>query len=166
MSESKSRAGSSIRAFTVVLLLLAVSPVQAQLTTGAVRGEVEGAGAGISVEAFNPATGSTRRVETRPDGTYHIAGLRPSVYRIAAGAPGGRLEAVVRVQIAQTLTVNLREPLERELDEIVAVGVAPGFEVRTSEVGTNVTAEQIEMLPQGSREFLNFTRLAPGMRTR
>ncbi|MFY7851924.1 MAG: TonB-dependent receptor plug domain-containing protein [Brevundimonas sp.] len=37
------------------------------------------------------------------------------------------------------------------------------FEVRTSEVATNVTRQQIEDLPQISRNFLNFAALAPGV---
>lgn len=166
MIGSTSKTSGLVRAFAVALLLLAVSPVQAQLTTGTVRGMIEGAGAGVRVEAFDPATGFTRHVQTRSDGTYVIPGLRPRVYRIAADAPGGRFEEVVRVQIAQTPTVDLHRPLTRDLDQILAEGVAPGFEVRTSEVGTNVTAEQIEMLPQGSRDIRNLIKLAPGTRTR
>ena len=37
-------------------------------------------------------------------------------------------------------------------------------EVRTSEVATNVTSQQISTLPQNNRNFLNFAALAPGVR--
>ena len=37
-------------------------------------------------------------------------------------------------------------------------------EVKTAEVATNVTQEQIQYLPQSTRNFLNFAALAPGVR--
>ena len=37
-------------------------------------------------------------------------------------------------------------------------------DMRTSEVATNISVEQIESLPQGNRNFLNFAALAPGVR--
>ena len=37
-------------------------------------------------------------------------------------------------------------------------------DIRTSEITTNVTQEQMQYLPQNSRNFLNFAALAPGMR--
>lgn len=37
-------------------------------------------------------------------------------------------------------------------------------DVRATEVATNVTQEQIQHLPQNSRNFLNFAALAPGLR--
>lgn len=164
MSSFNRLAGRLGFAWVAVLLLAIGSPAHAQLTTGTVRGSVEGAGAGVEVTALNPETGMTRSVTTREDGTYVISGLRPGTYRITAETPAGRIEEIVRLQVAQTLTVDLRTAAAAELEAIEVVGVAPGFELRTSEVGTNVTQEQIETLPQGSRNFLNFAQLAPGVR--
>jgi len=45
----------------------------------------------------------------------------------------------------------------------VAVTAAPTLEVRTSEVATNVTTEQIEKLPTSTRNFLDLAALAPGV---
>ena len=50
-----------------------------------------------------------------------------------------------------------------ELGDIVVTGRRV-FEVRTPEVATNVTQQQINNLPQISRNFLNFAALAPGVR--
>ncbi|GER07958.1 hypothetical protein JCM17843_22680 [Kordiimonadales bacterium JCM 17843] len=136
----------------------------AQVTTGTIRGHVAGVGAGTVVEAVNPDTGFSRKVKTREDGSYALTGLRPGTYRITATGPDGVYEEVVRIQVAQSLVVDM-DQLTSDIEEIVVVGkVRPGMELRTSEIGTNVTTEQIDMLPQGSRNFLNFARLAPGVR--
>src|SRR5439155_911992 len=47
----------------------------------------------------------------------------------------------------------------------VTVVAAAGVEVRTSEVATNVTPQQIERLPTASRNFLDLAALAPGVTT-
>ena len=164
MKSFTNQLGDLARGVALLLFMLAAWPAQAQLTTGTVRGTVEGVGGGVQVGAVNPDTGMTRSVETREDGTYVITGLRPGTYRIHAETPSGRAEEVVRLQVAQTLVVDLRVKTTAELEAIEVFGVAPGIEVRTSEVATNVTAEQIEQLPQGSRNFLNFAQLAPGVR--
>ena len=48
-------------------------------------------------------------------------------------------------------------------DEVV-VTAERLVDMRTSEVATNISVEQIESLPQGNRNFLNFAALAPGVR--
>src|SRR5947208_7940558 len=45
----------------------------------------------------------------------------------------------------------------------VTVQGAPTMELRTSEVATNVTQQQIEQLPTASRNFLDLAALAPGV---
>lgn len=158
------RVGILGRGLVTLLFLFSAWPAQAQLTTGTIRGTIAGAAAGVKVEVRDDSTGFVRSVETRPDGTYVLAGLRPGTYKLTAITAEGAVEETVRLQVAQTLTVDLRGKTAAELEVIEVVGVAPGFELRTSEVGTNVTAEQIQTLPQGSRNFLNFAQLAPGVR--
>lgn len=164
MKQLMSKMAGWCRMGAVVVLLIAAMPVQAQLSTGTVRGHVAGVQAGVRVEAINPETGVSRAVETRADGSYVITGLRPAAYTVRAVVQGNAYEQVVRVQVAQTLVVDLGRPAPVELAAVTVTGSAPSVEVRTSEIGTNVTTEQIENLPQGSRNFLNFAQLAPGVR--
>lgn len=149
---------------TVALLLIVALPVQAQLSTGTVRGTVAGAAAGVQVEAINPDTGASRAVQTRDDGSYVIVGLRPAAYTIRALVQGQTYEKTVRLQVAQTLVVDLGPSAGVKLETVTVTGTAPVIEMKTSEVGTNVTTDQIENLPQSSRNFLNFAQLAPGVR--
>jgi len=164
MNKFMSKAGAACQILIVALLLVVWTPAQAQLSTGTVRGTVAGAPAGVRVEAINPETGVLRAVETREDGSYVISGLRPATYTIKAVSQNRAFEQVVRLQVAQTLTVDLGEAQGVTLETVTVVGTALAVEMRTSEIGTNVTTEQIESLPQGSRNFLNFAQLAPGVR--
>src|SRR5258708_20957406 len=47
--------------------------------------------------------------------------------------------------------------------EAVTVTAGPTVEMRTSEVATNVTQQQIQALPTPSRNFLDLAALAPGV---
>ncbi len=146
-----------LRATLLATTLLTATPALAQVTTGTIRGDVQGAGAGETVTARNDETGLTRAVRTAADGTYSLVGLPPGTYTITSD----NTEEIVRLQVGQSLIVDLGSDTS---DEIVVTGVRTRNEVITSEVATNITTEQIDLLPQSSRNFLNFAQLAPGVR--
>jgi outer membrane receptor protein involved in Fe transport len=149
--------------------LLAPSHSIAQATAATVRGHVlfEGkpVAAGTSVVATNSDNGATKRATTQVDGTYVLVGLDPGSYEIRASAEGREQTfGPVRVQIGQTIDLDLPvSPDGGPIDEVVVSGRRL-VETHTSEVATNVTTEQIELLPQSTRNFLNFAALAPGVR--
>ncbi|HXG44569.1 MAG TPA: TonB-dependent receptor [Gemmatimonadales bacterium] len=150
------------------LLGLAAAGAAAQTTTGTIRGTVtnpEGAAiAGAEVEARNPETGIRRATTTRADGTYTLPGLVPALYDVTVRFIGHAPQArKVRVLIGATQTEDFAlEVSAVELQELVVAGARPPVEMRTSEVATNVTAEQINNLPTSSRNFLDLAVLAPG----
>lgn len=163
MNQYISKMAGCCRMGAVALLLVMAAPVYAQLSTGGLRGTVPGAKEGTQVEVINNDIGSKRLVATRADGTFVINGLRPATYTVRTVVDGRAYEQRIRVQVAQTLSVDLGlRPAE--LEKVVVTGTRPVVEMKTSEVGTNVTSEQIENLPQSSRNFLNFAQLAPGVR--
>lgn len=152
---------AALRYALMATSLIVASPALAQVTTGTIRGDVAGVAAGVAVTARDVDTGFTRTVQTRADGTYVIPGLPTGTYQITAAGPDGTFEDMVRIQVGQTLVVDLTQAAD---DEVIVVGRRARLEVLTSEVATNVTSEQIEQLPQASRNFLNFAQLAPGVR--
>lgn len=142
----------------------------AQLSTATVNGRVtEGAAsrAGANVVATQVETGFVTRTTTGPDGSYVLTGLRPGNYRIVATAPdGGTTGQTLQVQVGQSATVDLAVGTAGASVSELVVTAAPTHarETKTSEVATNITPEQIEVLPQQERNFLNFAQLAPGIR--
>ena len=168
------RSRGVIRAFAPVALafaaMIVASPLEAQTSTGSVRGYVRAAGgtpvANAQVVARNPATNQQRGVTTSEDGAYTLGGLRPGVYDLSVRrigfAPQNR---TVTVQVGQTLDVNFevgQTATQLEGMQVLANGALA--ERKTSEVATNVTQAQINDLPTASRNFLDLAALAPGVR--
>ncbi len=154
-------------------LVLGAAPVWAQSTAATIRGQVmvDSAPAGqAQVTATNLATGLSRSVQSTANGSYSLAGLPPGSYRIDVEAGGKRSSQNITVQVGQTATLNLGVGGVAEtaggtattLDAVQVTAQAP-VETKTSEVASYVSQKQIEVLPQGSRNFLAFADTVPGM---
>jgi len=161
----------------LTMTVAAVTPAAAQLTTATIRGQVTTSAApaaGATVEAVSVDTGSTSRAQTGANGSYVLTGLQPGTYDVSFTVAGGAKitrRVIVSVGQSASLDVDTAEAPPAAADgtdaaaagTIVVVGTRL-VETRTSEVGTNVTQEQIENLPQNNRNFINFAALAPGIR--
>lgn len=146
----------------------------AQSTAATIRGQVtvnSTPAADAKVTATNLATGLTRTVQSGSNGSYSLNGLPPGSYRIDVSAGGQTNSKNVTVQVAQTATLNMgvggvaETPTAGVPTTLGTVTVtAPALvETKTSEVATYVTRKQIEALPQGSRNFLAFADIVPGV---
>ncbi|HEX8619669.1 MAG TPA: TonB-dependent receptor [Thermoanaerobaculia bacterium] len=156
---------------TAIVLLICVSMAGAafaQTTTATLRGRVmdESGNAFPTAEvtATSVATGYRHNSTAGADGSYVLSGLTPGLWRIEVVAPAYRGSSrEMTLQIGQTITADFRLRPDAVLtEEMTVVGSAP-VETETSEIGTNVTTQQIENLPQSERNFLNFAALAPGV---
>lgn len=155
-----------LRAALLATAMLGATPALAQLSTATVRGIVTADGTapapGTTVVARNAQSGFTTRATVGADGGYALSGLQPGRYTISyAGAGGKTVTRDVIVSVGQTADLDVALSGQ---EEIVVTGGRRTVEVKTSEVATNVTTRQIENLPQSSRNFLNFTALAPGIK--
>jgi len=157
----------TVMAGALASALLAAAPASAQLSTATLRGQVSAAGtaspAGTAVTATNQANGYTYRTTTRGDGSYVLTGLAPGSYQIQVG---GQATETVTLTVGQTSTLDLNTAAASggQPQRVVITGSAQRRDVTTSEVGTSVSREQIERLPQVTRNFLSFADLAPGVR--
>ena len=147
-----------------------VTPAAAQLSTSTIRGTVSDGTkvtAGTVVTAVNVGTNAVSRATTRADGSYVLTGLTPGTYDIGTGDGKGADKQRVIVGVAETASLDINTAQAPttvgEKGEIVVTGRRL-VETRTSEIGTNVSSQQIENLPQGNRNFLDFAALAPGIR--
>src|SRR5688572_8464928 len=154
--------------FACVSLLFLPLTLNAQTTTGTVRGYVRDQNgapvAGAEIQARQTETGVLRSASTRSDGSFILPGLVPGNYELSARLIGfGPQRRQVAVQIGATLLADFT--LQAGAVELQAVTVegAPAIEMRTSEVATNVTRQQIEQLPTVNRNFLDLASLAPGV---
>ena len=154
-------------ALIAVVATLGAGSAFAQTITGSVRGYVrDQAGAPLAdalVSARNVDLGIIRTVMTNAAGFYNVPGLRPGTYEINARHLGHSPRVqTVQVPIAQTVTADI--VLASGAVQLQAVTtVADVVALKTSEIGMNVSAEQIRDLPIFDRNFLDFAKLVPGI---
>jgi len=137
--------------------LILAMPAAAQ-TTSTVRGHVDGAAAGTAVTITDTNTGHQDTAKVDANGNYILPGLTPSTYRVASGDKS----VVVVVPLGQAVTADLVAAPATTTGDVVVVA-SRARDVRTPVVSTNVSRFQIENLPNGDRNFLNFAALAPGV---
>ncbi|HEX5766086.1 MAG TPA: TonB-dependent receptor, partial [Woeseiaceae bacterium] len=170
--------------FLVFALALVALPAWAQVEGATVRGVIsspEGPASGITVRAVNVANGQSRSTSTGNDGSYVMVNLRPGTYRIQVATTGEGEEVTLRVGQSAVLNFQIGAaaaepgpdgprpqiaepgmPSPAPIEEIVVTGV----QVETftgGEVGTSITPEMMDRLPQVNRNFLAFADLAPGV---
>lgn len=175
MTNTKRTCLGAASALAVTLSLAVAGGAAAQVSSATLRGTIyEGAApeTGGSVVATDTASGYATRARIGANGVYVLPGLRPGSYRVAVTtADGQTAEDTVTVVLGQVATLDFdvapivtgsTDDAAAELGEVVVRGRRI-FEVRTSEVATNVSQQQINDLPQISRNFLNFAALAPGV---
>ncbi|GAA0869348.1 TonB-dependent receptor [Brevundimonas basaltis] len=164
----------AVSALAVALSLAAAGGAAAQVATSTIRGSVTDGGqaeAGAAIVARDVASGFTNRTTANSQGGYVLSGLRPGTYEITVTTTDGETTSeVVTIGIGQVGEVDLRiggaaasGGGATEIAEVVVTGRRL-VEVRTPEIATNVTTQQINTLPQINRNFLNFAALAPGVR--
>ena len=145
------------------------SVASAQTATSNLRGYVTGpAGAPVGdaqVVARDLTTNQTRGTLTNASGFYYLAGLRPGAYEVSLRRVGFAPQTrQVRLPIGETVDLNIStEQLATQLAEVQVQGVRSGTTTKTSEVGTNISREQIDNLPNYERNVLDLAKLTPGV---
>ncbi len=142
--------------------------LSAQTTTGTVRGYVRDQNgtpaADAEIQARQTETGIVRSATSRADASYILPGLAPGKYELTVRKIGfSPQRRNVVVQIGATLAADFTLQAGAVELQAVTVEAAPAVEMRTSEVATNVTRQQIEQLPTVNRNFLDLAALAPGV---
>jgi outer membrane receptor protein involved in Fe transport len=171
------------RAAALTLGLLAAGlasvPALAQIEGATLRGVIssaQGPESGVPVIAENVATGRTRRATAGDDGSYVMVSLPPGTYRVRVGADTAGEGEQITLRVGQSAALDFQieraaadrpgiaEPgVPAPIEEIVVTGVQTQT-FTGGEVGTSVTPEQMNRLPQINRNFLAFADLAPGVR--
>jgi hypothetical protein len=151
----------------LAIVVLTAAHVDAQTSTGTIRGTVTGS-QGIAVDkaeiiARNVESGVSRNTTSRETGAYVLPGLVPGTYELTARRIG--TEPQTRRVVVQIGATNIQDfTLQEQAAQLSAVLIqAAGVETRTSEIATNVTPQQIAKLPTPSRNFLDLAQLSPGV---
>ncbi|MDP2321335.1 MAG: carboxypeptidase regulatory-like domain-containing protein [Acidobacteriota bacterium] len=162
--------------FSLVAILAVASTVNAQVTTGSLRGKVQNEQqqpvAGASVIAIHLPSGSSYEATTRNDGGFTIVGMRVGgPYSVTVAYSGGGAAAFapetqesieVNLGVATDLAFTVRAIAVTETITVTAQSDAVFASNRTG-AATAVTREEMASLPTISNRLESFARLTPSM---
>jgi hypothetical protein len=161
-----------MRRFSLSLLLLLLPLAifaQSQATTGVIEGTVvDTSGAalpGVSVTIHNTATNFEQTVITDSAGRFRAVLLPLGPYEVTATLQGfaKSLQKGINLGVGQTQTLafNLKQAAMSE--EIVVTAAAPLIETARTEGATRIDDKAVSGLPNNGRNFLDLTKLTPGV---
>ncbi|MGH9201274.1 MAG: carboxypeptidase-like regulatory domain-containing protein, partial [Vicinamibacterales bacterium] len=132
---------------------LAAAPVAGQQGISEVRGRVFDAQnavlPGVTVVVTNQDSGIYREVTSNADGTFFVTGIVPGVYEVSAQLQGFKkfVRRDVVLSIGRTTTVDLQLEIGGLEETVTVTTQAPLVDVTSSEIGGNVTRDDIVDTP-------------------
>ncbi len=153
-------------------LSLALAPSlfgQSQATTGVIEGTVsDESGAvlpGVTVTLTNTATNFEKVLVTDARGRFRGLLLPLGPYKVTASLEG--FATLVRegleLDLGETINLRLTLKVADVGEEIVVTGEAPTIETSRTEGQIRIDDRAIEGLPNNGRNFLEFSKLTPGV---
>jgi hypothetical protein len=120
---------------------------------------------GVPVVVRNQDTNVVRQSTTDASGIYRAPALQPGVYEVSATLSGftSRPVANIRVQVGQTVPVDIRMQTTGVTETINVVAESPLIDVRRTDVSSVVDEMSIDNLPVNGRRWDNFVMLSPGV---
>lgn len=153
----------------ILAVLLTATLAEAQGGGSALQGHVmdeqQAVLPGVAIVVTNQDDGTFRETVSGPDGAYFVPGLMPGRYRIATDLQGFKKlsrEDVVLL-LGSTQTVDLRLEVGGMAETITVSGEAPQVDLTSARVGGNVTSREFLDLPSGTRNFISFVAMMPGV---
>src|SRR5687767_7877524 len=164
---------SSSRPVLFLILALVFIPTllfaQSQATTGVIEGTVtDTTGAalpGVTVALRNTATNYDQILITDAQGRYRGVLLPLGPYEVRATLEGFAPQVVkgIDLGVGQTRVVDIKLGQAAVSEELVVTAEAPLIETARTEGATRLNDEAMSDLPNNGRNFLEMTKLTPGV---
>ncbi len=156
----------------VLGLILAVALVgSAQTSTGTITGAVTDPQAlamvSVNVEVLDTDTGAKAEYPTNASGLYVATLLEPGNYEVTASKSGFQtvIEKGIVLHVGETLTVDIRMPLQSAQGSVTVTEQAPLLETEKTAQSQTVSQSLVEGLPMVGRRWEDFVLLTPGVTT-
>jgi hypothetical protein len=162
---------SSLRSVLVLLLVLLPTLVfaQSQATTGVIEGTVsDSSGAvlpGVTVTMKNTATNYVVTQVTDGGGRFRGVLLPLGPYEVSVSLEGFAAQLIkgVNLGVGQTRTLDVKMAQAAVSEQLVVTADAPLIETARTEGATRLSDEAVSDLPNNGRNFLDLTKLTPGV---
>jgi hypothetical protein len=158
-------------ALLVALVLVVPASIfaQSQATTGVIEGTVvDASGAslpGVTVTVKNTATNFEQIAVTDKQGRFRNVLLPLGPYQVTATLEGFGtvVQKGIDLGVGQTLPVAITMKPATVSEQIVVTAAAPLIDTARTEGETRFTQKVVEDLPNNGRNFLDLTKLSPGV---
>jgi len=160
-----------IHALVVLTVLVVPFLVRAQdsATTGTLTGTVrDAAGAGVpgtTIALRNLTTNQTRNITSETDGSYRANAMAVGDYEVKAQASGFSpyFNPKVTIALGRATALDISLTTGDVNAQVTVTDSPPVLDATETAVTTSIDPERIEELPINSRNYLQFTLLAPGV---
>jgi carboxypeptidase family protein len=171
MSRVISCSGRLRQVLLVLALAIASMPVTlaAQAVSGTILGTVTDSSGSVipsaKVTIVNEGTGLTRTVQSDSNGEFTAPQLPTGRYTVIAELTGFKTMTLSNIELGvdQRARIDLKLEIGAMTESVSVEATSPLLQTSSSELGTTVTAMQIETLPLNGRNFVNLTRTVPGV---
>jgi hypothetical protein len=158
-------------ALLVALILIVPASIfaQSQATTGVIEGTVvDASGAslpGVTVTVKNTATNFEQITVTDKQGRFRTVLLPLGPYQVTATLEGFGtvVQTGLDLGVGQTLPVTITMKPATVSEQIVVTAAAPLIETARTEGATRIDEKAVSGLPNNGRNFLDYTKLTPGV---
>jgi outer membrane receptor protein involved in Fe transport len=158
----------------VWLVVLAVASLNAQTYTGSIRGRITDPSGlpvvGAAVTITDTGSNAVRKTATNEVGDYVVSFLKPGDYRLNLAAPGFKesVQDAVRLQLNQSMTIDVRLELGQVTDTVQVAANAIQLNYVSPEIGHVVEAEALINVPLAAtnsrgRSPVLLAKLVPGV---
>jgi hypothetical protein len=155
----------AIALFAIILIAGAASYAQSTATlSGSVTDPSGAVVPHAQVTVRDLATGVDRVAPSDSEGNYTIPSLQPGNYSVSVQASGfaNFKLASVTLQVAQSVTADVKLGLASTGEVIQVEGAAPVLDAQTITVGQVIDQKTVQEIPLNGRHFLDLTNLTPG----
>jgi Carboxypeptidase regulatory-like domain/TonB-dependent Receptor Plug Domain len=155
--------------FLASLFVSSIVFAQSQATTGVIEGTVSDASGaplpGVTVTLRNTETNFEQTAITDRGGRFRAVLLPLGRYQVTTTLSGFAtyVEKGLDLGVGQTLTVPIALKQAAMSEQIVVTAAAPLIEAARTEGATRLNEKAIENLPNNGRNFLDLTKLTPGV---
>ena len=155
----------AIALFAIIFIAGAASYAQSTATlSGSVTDPSGAVVPQAQVTVRNLGTGVDRVAPSDSEGNYTIPSLQPGNYSVSVQASGfaNYKLASVTLQVAQSVTADVKLGLASTGEVIQVEGGAPVLDAQTITVGQVIDQKTVQEIPLNGRHFLDLTNLTPG----
>ena len=153
----------------LMVVVIVTCPSSWAQFTSAIEGTVtDPSGAvvpGATVTLKNEETGVSQTLQTQDSGYFRFTTLPSAVFTVSASGSGFKttVQEHVRVEVAETKTVNLHMVVGGTDSVVTVTGEAPAVETSQGRVSGEIEEKAVHDLPLSGRNFYTLVVLTPGV---